>query len=719
MNERGVASPPSEAEPLGLPPSAFRRISKLLAEELAARGLATARDLLLHRPSRYEDRRTLATVAGAQVGERTTLRAEVRSARPGRMRRGGGTLGCQLSDPSGQMSAIWFHARPWQMRELVPGSRFFFTGEVKVSKQGGRVLFNPEYEPIEAAAPGEAEGLEPFKDIETLHFGRWVPLYPGAAHPRALRTLIHAVLERILPALADPLPEALRTKLGLWPLARALRELHFPGPEAGADQLERADTEAHRRLAFDEFLWLSLGLARRRHGLRHAPCYTLQAGEAEVARVLGELPFPPTAAQRRATEEIARDLRSGQPMQRLLEGDVGSGKTAVAAAALRLTVESGFQGALMAPTELLAEQHHRSLSKLLGARVPIELVTSSTGGARSEVARALASGRPCLAIGTQALVQGGLVFGALALAVIDEQHRFGVEDRRRLSAKGRSPHILLMSATPIPRTLALTLHGDLDLSILDELPPGRAPIETRLLTGKLRAQALTRLRDEVAAGHQAYVVYPLIEKSEKVSLLAATEGAERLRKALPGARIGLVHGRLPQAEREATMAAFRDGALDVLVATTVVEVGVDVPNATLMIVSHAEGFGLSQLHQLRGRVGRGSLPSSCLLLTQGPISRLARSRLRALVELRDGFRLAEIDLELRGPGEVLGTRQSGLPELAFADPIRQPELLARAREWAFERIDRDPELALPESRELALGLGRLFGGARTSLGTVG
>jgi len=320
-------------------------------------------------------------------------------------------------------------------------------------------------------------------------------------------------------------------------------------------------------------------------------------------------------------------------------------------------------------------------------------------------------------VGTHALIQSELAFGQLALAVVDEQHRFGVQDRLRLAAKGRAPHVLLMSATPIPRTLALAVHGDLDVSVLDELPPGRLPVKTQILAGKSRARAMEVLRAELVAGHQAYVVYPLVEESEKIDLQNATEGAAKLRAALPEARIGLVHGRLGAPEREAVMAAFRDGKLDVLVATTVVEVGVDVPNATLMIVSQAERFGLSQLHQLRGRVGRGTAAARCLLIAHGRLSQMARRRLRALVDSQDGFHIAEVDLELRGPGEVLGTRQSGLPELAFADPWRERELLAHARARAFDLVARDPELSSPEAARLVRGLSRLFG-ARRSLADV-
>ncbi len=693
-------------DPLALPLSAFRRIGPALAEELAGHGLATGRDLLLHRPSRYEDRRGVRGVGELVIGDRATVLAAVRRPRPGRLRRGGATLTCQLVDPSGQLTAVWFNARPWQLRDLSDGRHFFFTGTVKLAKAGGRVVFNPEYEAVEDG------------DQAALHFGRVVPLYTGSGHPRALRSLVGAVLDQLLPGLDDPLPESVRAENGLVELQRALRELHFPAEGATADELERGDTEARRRLAFDEFLWISLDLARRRHGMRSVAGYALRAGEAELARAMRELPFEPTGAQRRVLGEIACDLCEPHPMQRLLEGDVGSGKTAVAAVALRLAVESGKQGALMAPTELLAEQHHQTLRQILEpAGVKIHLVTASTGGAKG-AARALAEGEPCVAVGTHALIQGELDFGSLALAVVDEQHRFGVQDRLKLQAKGRAPHVLLMSATPIPRTLALAVHGDLDVSVLDELPPGRRPVQTKLYSGKARAKGMDALHATIAAGQQAYVVYPLVSESEKLDLANATDGAAKLRAALPGARVGLVHGQLPTAERESTMKAFREGRLDVLVATTVIEVGVDVPNATLAIVSQAERFGLSQLHQLRGRVGRGGQASQCLLLAHGPLSRAARQRLKALVDSHDGFHIAEVDLRMRGPGELLGTRQSGLPELSFADPIRQAQLLERARQIAFDLVERDPELASPEAQRLARGLERLFG-HRQSLGRVG
>ena len=377
------------------------------------------------------------------------------------------------------------------------------------------------------------------------------------------------------------------------------------------------------------------------------------------------------------------------------------------------------QAALMAPTELLAEQHQRSLGVLLGpAGVAVHLITQGSGGAKSPGAQAIARGDPCVAVGTQALIQDALSFQTLALAIIDEQHRFGVQDRLKLIRKGRSPHILLMSATPIPRTLALAVHGDLDLSILDELPPGRTPVATELLTGKSQARALAALEEEIDQGRQCYVVYPLVEESEKIDLLDATRGAERLHESLPRARIALVHGQMPSQEREAQMERFRRGEVDILVATTVVEVGVDVANATLMVVANAERFGLSQLHQLRGRVGRGAHPSRCLLLGKSPLSMPARRRLKAMERLNDGFRLAELDLELRGAGELLGTRQSGMPELSFADPVRHLKLLTAARSEAFALIERDPELALPESRSLVVGLQGLFG-QRRSLGSVG
>jgi len=705
----------SAAELLASPPEQVRKIGPSLKEELASRRLDVIRAVLLHKPSRYEDRSQLTKLAALKAGSKAAFIAEVRRPRLGMPRRGGRTFLCQLVEggaADSRLTAVWFHARPWFHKELKTGARFFFAGEVREGKTGGLVIFNPEYEDVSEEAD-EAESAR-----AATHFGRRVPLYPGT-RGRALRTLVRDLLDRVTPELPDPLPEALRLSHGLLPLREALSQLHFPGAEATEEQLERRDTEAHRRLAFDEFLLLSIELAQRRQGFRSVAGVALRADALAVSRAVAALPFQATAAQQRAVEEIARDLLVAHPMQRLLEGDVGSGKTAVAAVALRLAVESGMQAALMAPTELLAEQHQRSLSALLApAGVAVHLITQGSGGARSPGAEALARGEPGVAIGTQALIQEGLSFQSLALVIIDEQHRFGVQDRLKLMRKGRSPHVLLMSATPIPRTLALAVHGDLDLSILDELPPGRTPVATELLTGKAQARALAALGEEVGRGRQAYVVYPLVEESEKIDLLDATRGAERLREALPEARIALVHGQLPSSEREAQMDLFRRGEVDILVATTVVEVGVDVANATLMVVANAERFGLSQLHQLRGRVGRGVFPSRCLLLGKSPLSMAARRRLKAMERLNDGFRLAELDLELRGSGELLGTRQSGMPELTFADPARHLKLLTAARSEAFGLIERDPELALPENQRLVAGLQGLFG-QRLSLGSVG
>jgi ATP-dependent DNA helicase RecG len=708
-----------DTDPLSAPPSAYRRVFPALAEELDGRGLHTVRDLLLHRPSRYEDRRERHNIGELKPGMRALLVAEVRRVRKGRPRRGGRTLMCDLIDGTGTLPVVFFHARPWHHRELTGGKRYAFTGAVREGKPRGLVLFNPEYESLEE---GLELGTEREPAITPVHAGNFVPLYPGTRHPRALRALVSTVLEKVTD-LPETLSADLREGLGLLALPQALRELHFPDPEADPEQLERADTPAHRRLAFDEFFSVSLDLARRRLGLRKLGGHPLRSEPERVERALSALPFAPTAAQRRACLEIAADLREPHPMQRLLEGDVGSGKTAVAAVAMRLAVESGAQAALMAPTELLAEQHHRSLSALLAGHGPeagieVHLVTATSGGSNAEGALAAAHGRPCVLVGTQALIQGELRLPKLALAVVDEQHRFGVQDRLRLQAKGRCPHVLLMSATPIPRTLSLAVHGDLDLSVLDELPPGRKPVTTKVLQGKARLLAVDALKREVSRGKQAFVVYPLIDESEKVPLQDATQGAEKLRQALPGTRIALVHGRLRSAEREEQMQAFRRGEIDVLVATTVVEVGVDCPNATLMIVAQAERFGLAQLHQLRGRVGRGTSDSECYLLAEGPLTAPAKKRLKALEKLHDGFRLAEIDLQIRGAGEVLGTRQSGLADFRIADPFKHPEILARARAEAFALIERDPELASEESRTLVHGLQRLFG-ERRSLGTVG
>ena len=534
---------------------------------------------------------------------------------------------------------------------------------------------------------------------EAIHTGRVVPIYQrvGDLSPRMLRAILHQIVSTLPDNVPDPLPESLRESLassepldgGPATRAQALREVHFPPEGADMEMWQSRASPAHRRLIFEEFFLLQLALGLRREGrrseVRADPCVATPEIRKKLAAVL---PYHLTGAQKRVLQEIADDLTSTRPMSRLLQGDVGSGKTIVATLAMLLAVENGRQAALMAPTEILAEQHHRGISALLeAARYRVTLLTGAmTAAERRPALRAIEQGYTQIVIGTHALIQESVDFARLGLVVVDEQHRFGVSQRAALRGKGAAgatPDLLVMTATPIPRSLALTLYGDLDLSVLDEMPPGRHPIKTHLRPESARPRIYEFLRDQAGKGRQAYIVLPLVEESEKSDLRAAVEMAEELReRTLKGLRIGLVHGRLKPEQRDETMQRFAAGEVDVLVSTTVIEVGIDVPNAAVMVVEHAERFGLSQLHQLRGRVGRGPHASHCILVHGDPLSEEGAARLRVMEESSDGFHIAEKDLELRGPGEMLGTRQSGLPEIRIGNIIRDHGLLERARREA-------------------------------------
>jgi ATP-dependent DNA helicase RecG len=545
---------------------------------------------------------------------------------------------------------------------------------------------NPDYEIVEA------------DEDERLHTGRLVPVYSTTEGllQRPLRRIMHDIVERFAAEVTETLPDAARARRGLPPLAEAIRHAHFPQTDAVA-------LSARRRLAFDDFLLLQLGLAILRSRTTRTRGISMQPPGALVSGLRAGLAYTLTAAQDRVWDEIRRDMAAPFPMHRLLQGDVGSGKTIVAALAVLTAVESGYQAAIMAPTEILAEQHFMTLRQLLGPLgVGVTVLTSSLKARERETRRAaVAAGELSCVIGTHALVQEGVRFRRLGLCVIDEQHRFGVAQRARLRAKGEQPDMLVMTATPIPRTLSLTVYGDLDVSVLDELPPGRRPVKTVARTDERRTQIYQFLREQVAEGRQVYIVYPLVEESEAVDLKAATDMAQHLqRDVFPDLTVGLLHGRLGVEDKDAMMARFKAGEIHVLVSTTVIEVGIDVPNASVMLIEHAERFGLSQLHQLRGRVGRGPFRSYCILLHGRRPSEDAQRRLQALVDTNDGFRIAEVDLELRGPGEFFGTRQSGLPEFRVADLLRDAALLEDARAEAQSIIATDPELRAPVHRGL-------------------
>ncbi len=681
--------PPPKGLSLEQPLQFLKGIGPKSAEKLAQLGLHRVRDALYYFPRDHLDYSRRVLIRQAKVGETVTLVGTVKSCSCFTSPKNPSLtiLNLKIADKSGVVTLSRFYSgrqfaqRSWQAaleRQYPKGALVAASGLVKKGRLG-LTLDNPQLEVL----GGEGE------DPERL--GKILPVYPLSEGIPA--DLVRKAVQLALPAAAlveDPLPENLKHQLQLLDLPLALQQIHFP------ETRERL-AQARRRLVFDEFFYLQLSLLQRRHRYRAqaqaVPRYQPARGEL-LDRFYQILPFQLTAAQQRAIDEILADLRDPLPMNRLLQGDVGSGKTVVAVAALLAAIQSGWQTALMAPTEVLAEQHYRKLVEWLSQlQVPVELLTGSTPPAkRREILRQLQTGELPLVVGTHALIQPAVQFRNLGLVVIDEQHRFGVEQRAALQQKGDHPDVLTMTATPIPRTLTLALHGDLDVTQIDELPPGRKPVHTVVARPGDRLQVVRLMEREIAQGRQAYVVLPLIEESEKLDLKSAIEEHQRLQeKVFPQFRVGLLHGRLTSSEKEAVIEAFRRRELDILVSTTVVEVGVDVPNASVMLVEHAERFGLSQLHQLRGRVGRGSDQAYCILMT-GSQSEEALRRLKVLEQSHDGFFIAEMDLRFRGPGEVMGTRQSGLPDFALASLMDDQEVLQLARQAAEQLIGQDPEL---------------------------
>jgi len=681
-------------------PAVLPGVGPKRAETLARRGLASVSDLLFHLPARWDDRRSLVRVADLEVGRRASFVAKVlvcdfvaQRPRAGGRGRGGRSFEAVVGDENGVVTLKWFRGGEAIAKLVHKNGLLLVAGDVtryRFSKQ----LLHPEIEVLDDADGAGAE-RETLRSI--------TPDYatPEGVHPRALRRAVQHAVEHYVDLMAAHLPATLVRELALPEPAQALRELHQPALDADLAALRGGTTAAHARLVLEELYLLELGLALRREGRARDAAIAIRGAGRRASATIASLPFPLTRAQSRVWGEVGADLARPHPMQRLLEGDVGSGKTVIALLAAVAVAEAGCQTALMAPTELLAEQHERTLRRLVApstraAPLRIALLTASVPRAVAEQVRAqLAAGELDLVVGTHALVQEAVAFHRLALVVIDEQHRFGVRQRAALARKAEkdlTPHALVMTATPIPRTLALTLYGDLDLSILDELPPGRRPVRTLLFREGQGARVAELVRETISRGEQVYVVYPLVEESEKSDLRAASESAEKLARAFPQARVDLVHGRLDAAARAGAMTRFESGETHVLVSTTVIEVGVDVANATLMVIEHAERFGLAQLHQLRGRVGRGERPGTCALVSRGGGAG-SEARLAALLETHDGFAIAEADLKLRGPGEFLGTRQHGyLPDLRVADLVRDVKRVAQAREAALETVRRDPGL---------------------------
>jgi ATP-dependent DNA helicase RecG len=670
------------SEYLQTPLQFLKGVGPRRAADLQRVGLSTIEDLLYRFPIRYEDRGHLQPIATLKPGQHVAITGRIQSSRLRTTRRPGFKIfEALVGDATGSIVAVWMNQSFLQdiLRRDVHVVLF---GAVEA--RPGLQLLNPDYEVIDS---GESDNGEADEGA-TVHTGRIVPVYEkaGAMTPKMQRRLVHDVLSQMPADIPDPFPNEVRQRQDLPARRTALLEAHFPPSGTAAEQLNRFRTSAQVRLIFEEFFLFQLGvMLRKRAALREAKPRVVHVDDRIRESARSVMPFRLTEGQKQALKEIVEDMQRPTPMNRLLQGDVGAGKTIVALLAAVVAMENGLQVAFMAPTEILAEQHFLSLRKVLEkTRFHVELITGATTGLRRrDLLARLAAGDIHLVIGTHALVQGGVNFRALGLAVIDEQHRFGVVQRAILRAKGPMPDVLVMTATPIPRTLALTVYGDLDVSVIRDLPPGRRAILTAVKPESRREQVYEAVKAQLEEGRQAYVVYPLIEESEKVDLRAATEMADHLaQEVFPAFRVALLHGRMKQDAKDRVMRAFAAGDIQVLVATTVIEVGIDVPNATVMVIEHAERFGLSQLHQLRGRVGRGTHQSQCILLYQYPISDLGKERLKALADTTDGFTIAERDLQLRGPGDFFGTRQSGLPTLRTGDLVRDHSIMERARDEA-------------------------------------
>ncbi|MFQ5523233.1 MAG: ATP-dependent DNA helicase RecG [Acidimicrobiia bacterium] len=703
-----------------IPVSAVHQLGGNRPRLLAELGVETVADLLQHVPYRYIDRTNQAPIREIPIGEEVTVVGRVFSSRMWSPRKTLTIVEARIGDESGFLTAVWFNQK-FRLNQLQRGAEVALSGVVE-RYRGGLRMKSPDVDKLDAPREG-------------LVTGRVVPLHRKVAKLKRgdLRRGIHNALRRSRP-IPDPIPQELLRRHSLIDRDAAFANIHFP------ESIEDV-APARRRLAYDELFRLELALAlRKRRQIEEAVGIAHDLSGELVTKFLGGLPYTLTAAQQRVLGEIQADLRAPHPMHRLLQGEVGSGKTVVAVASLLYGIEGGWQAAIMAPTEVLAEQHYVGVRSLLaeaglspdwspsglgmeslfggdGPAVHLGLLTGSRATTnynpditRAELVADIAAGQVDLLVGTHALIQEGVEFHRLGIAVVDEQHRFGVAQRVQLKEKagGTDPDMLIMTATPIPRTLSMTLYGDLDVSVIDEMPPGRTPVATRLFPKAEEGLAWRQVLDAVAAGRQAFIVCPLVEDSPKVEAASATAEFERLSRVMDGVRLGLIHGQLRPADKEEVMAAFRSGEIDVLVSTTVIEVGIDVPNATVMVIEDADRFGLSQLHQLRGRVGRGQHPGTCLLVAD-PSTTEAEERLAAVVATTDGFRLAEEDLRIRGQGTVFGTRQSGMKDLKIADILKDFDLLTAARRDAFQLVAQDPDLS--QHPELADEIRALLGDA--------
>ncbi len=703
------ASAPPAGAGLDAPVTVVRGISNTLSTKFGKLGVKTVRDLLYFFPHRHLDYSKMKLISQLVEGEEQTIVANVWQAQETKL---GGRRSTEaiVGDETGNIRVVWFN-QPYLAKKLTTNTRIMLSGRVSLFK-GRHVFQSPEWEIVEGQ--------------DLVHTARLVPVYPLTAglRSRQVRKLMKEFIDRWAGQVTDFLPETLRKRLGLLELPEAISQAHYPEDEVAKDR-------ARVRLAFDELFLLQLGvMSKKRDWQETRPGNAFDIKKAIVDKFLASLPFTLTGAQDKVLKEILGDLSKTKPMSRLLQGEVGSGKTAVATAALLVAAANGYQSAFMAPTEILAEQHYATICQLLSrlgkeegegnarsysgflerpVRVAL-LIGDIKGAGKKQIQKQVQEGEIDIVIGTHALVQKGVEFHKLGLAVVDEQHRFGVEQRSALREKGFNPHMLVMTATPIPRTLALTLYGDLDLSVIDELPPGRQTVKTKWLKPNQRESAYAFVRKQVAAGRQVFILCPLVEESEAIMAQAAVVEYERLStEVFPDLKLGLLHGRLSSADKDAVMESFRRGELDILVSTPVIEVGIDIPNATVMLIESADRFGLSQLHQFRGRVGRGQEQSYCMLMAENP-SEVGRQRLDIIENVQDGFKLAEEDLKMRGPGEFFGTRQSGLPDLRMAK-ISDVAILELARAEAIKLFQVDPALEMEEHKLLGREMARVWAGA--------
>ncbi len=699
--------------------SSLRGVGARNLEKLQRLGIKTVEDALYHLPSRYEDRRKLKKISQLVTGQQEVFFATVLASGEIQTSRSRKKIYEMIvGDDTGRLSLKWFRYRKTWLESRFPiGQQAVFIGEVKRFSTV-REVHHPDAELINTSAD-----LTTYLASNPIEFGRILPVYPTTEglSQKQIRKLWSQLVDHYVRYIPTFLPEYLLEKYQLFPLDQALRFIHWPEENSDLERLASGRDRARQSIVFDEFFFLELGLALKRAGVELETGIAFSFTHKYTIPLYKSLPFKLTGAQRRVLGDIKQDMMSPQPMHRLLQGDVGSGKTLVAMMAALIAIENDAQVAVVAPTEILAEQHYKTFCQWLeplGLTACLLQGSMSAGNKRTTLDR-IAEGRVNLIVGTHAVLQDSVEFKRLGLGIIDEQHRFGVKQRSILKHKGENPDILVMTATPIPRTLSMTLYGDLSVSVIDELPPGRRPITTKLYKTSQRSKAYKLIREQLDLGRQIYIVYPLVEESEKSDLQAATVAADQLQDDIfPDISVGLLHGKMKSAQKDAVMQAFRHGELQLLVSTTVIEVGVDVPNASVMVIEHADRFGLSQLHQLRGRVGRGAEQSYCILIPSENYSHDADRRLQVMVQTNDGFKIAEADLEIRGPGDFLGTRQAGLPEFRVANLVKDLQILEVARNEAFAYVAKSDNLETPEAQIIRSELVRRWGG-RLELAAIG